>query len=233
MMHILEMDKDGQRIPIIVLTQDAAEARLIKQRLHVAPRVGDPPPGRFGDQVLRFDGDGLREVVGPDGRSVGKSEQLLYSRTFSIAIVEPQGPSLPPWQSCAVPTVEAVRAATGAVQATFNVTHLLFTHPAHYFSVAGRSVFPGLQRTHGEDVLRVFVHGQKPLCPVETGLWGRQGRVLEGCGRGDDVYGFLSGVRGGHVAMLHEASGEALLTDVCARGVASGACVYGYANSAK
>lgn len=222
MLHTLEADKEGHRIPIIVLAVDAAEADAIKRRFRIAPRT-EPQQDRFGTQVLVMDDTDLRVVEGPHGRAVGKSEQLLWSRTFSIAVVEPHGDAhQPAWQSCAVPTIAGLRVATGAAHATFNVTHLLFAHPALYYSVAGHNTFPGLQHTHGhDDVLRVFTHNNQPLCGVPE----RPGRELGPCG---DVFGMMAGVRGPHMELLHEVGEEQLLTDVCVRGLASRACVHGF-----
>lgn len=226
MLHMLEVDKEGHRVPVIVLAETATDAEAIKRRFRIAPRT-EPQQDRFGTEVLVMDGGDLREVRGPDGRAVGKTEQLLWARTFSMAVVEPQEDAqLPPWHSCAVPTVGGVRAALGAAHATFNVTHLVFAHPALYFSTAGHNTFPGLQHTHGqEDVLRVFTHGGQPLCE-QPGLWGgRQGRELGPCG---DVFGMVAGVRGAHIELVHELGEESLLTDVCARGLASRSCVHSF-----
>lgn len=223
MLSIMEVNKEGERMPIIVLAEDAHAAASIKKRLHVERSMGEQSD-RSG--VLVYNLEGLQVVQDANGHPIDAYEEHLWSRTFGLAIVQPEdhATTLLPSYSCGVPTVSAVRAALGAAHATFNVTHLLFTHPAHYFNVAGNHMYSAMQHIHGHvDVLRVFTHGDQPLClrADSAELERRENGCME-------PYAMLVGVRGRHIPLLHKAVEDELLTDVCERGMESGVCVPGF-----
>ncbi len=228
MLRMLETDRYGQRIPIIVLAEDVHAAHALQQRLGIAahPHQASTPSFAMRNEKLQVVQPELHKHRHAQGDNMTTS-YFQYNRMYGLAIVAPKGGrnSTGVRQTCGAPSVGVTRAAIAVSHATYNTSHLLFVQPSNWPEFA-HGLFPGLQHTHGhQDVLRAFVHAPLPLCPhTEDNYTQQRALFVSGC---SDVYGFLVSARGGHV--LRGFGNDTRLDAVCWKTMAEGECMYNFA----